>query len=455
MEQPIKKNDVLEVTIADLTYEGMGVAKIDHFPIFIENALPEEVVAIKVVKVLKKFAFGIVTEFIKKSPYRVEADKKMLQTGIAPLQHLAYDQQLLFKKEQVKNVLSKIAKMPEVPVEDTLGMTQPFGYRNKVSIPIRQIEGQLTPGFFRKNSHNFIPMTDVFIQDPAINEALEKIVAILNQFGVKGYNEEKHHGFMRHIIIRRGHYTKQMMIVFVTNKAKFFQGEEIAKKVAEALPEVVSIMQNINTEVTNVILGNETKKLYGQDYYEDQLLGKTYRISAPSFFQVNTLQTEKLYETAINFAGFKKSDVVIDAYCGIGTIGLSFAEKVEHVFGVEVVKEAVADARINAVINGIENTTYKTGSAEHVMEKWQEQGIKPSVIVVDPPRKGLAESFIKESIAMSPEKIVYISCNPATLARDLVLFNDGGYNIKKVQPVDLFPQTTHVETVVLMSRVDK
>lgn len=448
---PVKKNDVLEVTIEDLSYEGLGVAKLDRFPIFVENALPKEVVQIKIVKVVKKFAFAIVLEYIKTAENRVEADKKLLQTGIAPLQHLAYEDQLIFKQKQVKNALEKIAKMPEVPVSKTIGMEKPFGYRNKAQVPVRRIEGQLKTGFFRKNSHDLIPITDFYIQNPKIDEALQVVVAILQGFNVKAYNEEQHEGFLRHIIIRYGHYSHEMMVILVTRKDKFFKGETIAKKIAEELPEVVSVIQNVNEDKTNVILGKVNHVLYGKESYRDTLLGNTYEISAPSFYQVNTEQTEKLYETAIDFADVKAHDVVVDAYCGIGTIGLSLAKKVAQVYGVEVVPEAIADAKRNALINGIDNVTYKVGKAEEVMAKWQDKKIKPSVVMVDPPRKGLAESFIDATIAMKPEKIVYVSCNPATFARDVALFKEkGGYDLQKVQPVDLFPQTTHVECVGLL-----
>lgn len=453
---PVKKNDVLEVTIEDLSYEGLGVAKLGRFPIFVENALPEEIVNIKIVKVLKKFAFAIVLDYVKKAKNRVEADKKLLQTGIAPLQHLAYEDQLIFKQKQVKKALEKIANLPEVPVLNTLGMEKPFGYRNKAQVPVRKIEGELKTGFFRKNSHDVIPMTDFYIQEPKIDEALQKVVEILQSFNVKAYNEAQHEGFLRHIIIRYGHYSHEMMVILVTRKDKFFRGEIIAKKIAEAIPEVVSVMQNVNEDKTNVILGKVNHVLYGKETYRDTLLGNTYEISAPSFYQVNTKQTEKLYETAIDFADLKADDIVVDAYCGIGTIGLSLAKKVAKVYGVEVVPEAIADAKKNALLNDIENVTYQVGKAEDVMKKWQEKNIKPNVVMVDPPRKGLAESFIDATIAMNPEKIVYVSCNPATFARDVALFKEkGGYELEKMQPVDLFPQTTHVECVGLLSKKKK
>ena len=430
----------------------MGVAKIDGYPLFIENALPGERVEVLVVKAGNKFGYGKVEKWLTESPDRQPLkDNRLLRTGIAPLAHLNYEQQLLFKQKQVENVMSKIAKMPEVNILPTIPMENPIGYRNKAQIPVRRIDGRLATGFYKKNSHELVEIEDYYIQDPAIDEAIKRVRDILQRFQVRGYNEAKNEGQIRHIIIRRGHYSHEMMVVLVTRKEKFFKGKEIASIIHEELPEVVSVVQNINEEKTNVILGDKEKVLYGRSYIEDQLLGKTYRISSKSFYQVNTEQTEKLYQTAIEFAALQKEDTVIDAYSGLGTIGLSLADKVKEVYGMELVPEAIEDAQFNALTNKIENAHYEVGKAETVMKKWQDKGIKPSVIVVDPPRKGLDARFIASAIDMAPAKLVYISCNPATFARDAKLFAESGYEVKKVQPVDLFPQTHHVELVALLA----
>lgn len=455
-QYPVEKNQVLEATIIDLSHEGMGIAKVDGYPLFVENALTDEVVELKVLKVGNKFGFGKVMKFIKESPDRQTVENEnLLRTGIAPLSHLSYEKQLAFKQKQVENVLTRVAKMPEINVLPTLGMEQPFGYRNKAQIPIRKIEGKLTTGFYRKNSHQLVAIEDFYIQDPVIDQAILTIRNILERFNIKAYNEEANEGFLRHIIIRRGHYSHEMMVVLVTRKPKFFKGVEIANIIHEELPEVVSVVQNVNEEKTNVILGSAEKVLFGKDSIEDQLLGKTYRISSKSFYQVNTQQAEVLYQTAFELADLKASDVVIDAYAGIGTIGLSVADKVDHVYGMETIKEAVDDARENAKLNDIENATYLVGKAEKIMTQWAREGIAPNVIFVDPPRKGLEQSFIDAACEMNPEKIVYISCNPATMARDLIHFAELGYTTDTVQPVDLFPQTAHVETVCLLVKIDK
>ncbi|EOS7827321.1 23S rRNA (uracil(1939)-C(5))-methyltransferase RlmD [Enterococcus hirae] len=448
----VKKNERYTLDIIDLSYEGMGVAKIDGYPLFIENALPGERVEVLVVKVGNKFGYGKVEKWLTESPDRQPLkDNRLLRTGIAPLAHLNYEQQLLFKQKQVENVMSKIAKMPEVDILPTIPMENPVGYRNKAQIPVRRMDGRLATGFYKKNSHELVEIEDYYIQDPAIDEAIKRVRDILQRFQVRGYNEAKNEGQIRHIIIRRGHYSHEMMVVLVTRKEKFFKGKEIASIIHEELPEVVSVIQNINEEKTNVILGDKEKVLYGRSYIEDQLLGKTYRISSKSFYQVNTEQTEKLYQTAIEFAALQKEDTVIDAYSGIGTIGLSLADKVKEVYGMELVPEAIEDAQFNALTNKIENAHYEVGKAETVMKKWQDKGVKPSVIVVDPPRKGLDARFIASAIDMAPAKLVYISCNPATFARDAKLFAESGYEVKKLQPVDLFPQTHHVELVALLA----
>ena len=448
-KQFVKKNERYTLDIIDLSYEGMGVAKVDGYPLFIENALPGERVEVLVLKAGNKFGYAKVEKWLTESPDRQPLkDNRLLRTGIA---HLIYEKQLEFKQKQVENVMNKIAKMPDVEILPTIGMENPVGYRNKAQIPVRRIDGRLATGFYKKNSHDLVEIEDYYIQDPAIDEAIQCVREILQRFQVRGYNEAKNEGQIRHIIIRRGHYSHEMMVVLVTRKEKFFKGKEIAAVIHEEIPEVVSVIQNINEEKTNVILGDKEKVLFGRSYIEDQLLGNTYRISSKSFYQVNAEQTEKLYQTAIEFADLKKEDVVIDAYSGIGTIGLSLAAQVKQVYGMELIPEAIEDAQFNALTNKIENAHYEVGKAEIVMKKWQEKGIKPSVIVVDPPRKGLDSHFIESTVGMSPEKIIYISCNPATFARDAKLFADSGYEVRKVQPVDLFPQIHHVELVALIT----
>lgn len=453
---PVNKNEQHTVTIEDLTFEGMGVAKINGYPLFIEDALPGEKAEVKIHKTGKTYGYAKVMNRLTSSKDRVPLkNRSYTRAGIAPLQHMSYAAQLAFKKKQVANVMQRIARMPEVPVLDTMGMEEPWGYRNKAQVPVRKVEGLLTTGFFRKNSHDLIPMEDFYIQDPKIDEAIIAVRDIMREYGVKPYNEKDNTGNLRHIVVRRGYHTGEMMIVLVTRTAKLFPTSKIIPAIQEALPEVVSIVQNVNPRGTNVILGEEAIVLYGEDKYRDELMGNTFEISHRSFYQVNPLQTEKLYQTVLDFAAMTGEETVIDAYCGIGTITLALAKKAKEVYGIEIVEMAVEDAKRNAALNGVENVTYQLGAAEEVMLKWAVEERTADLLVVDPPRKGLEGQFIDAVLEMKPSKMVYVSCNPATLARDLALLAEGGYNVEKIQPVDLFPQTNHVECVALMSRVEK
>ncbi|MHC5226828.1 23S rRNA (uracil(1939)-C(5))-methyltransferase RlmD [Enterococcus sp. LJL99] len=450
---PVKKNETIEVEIIDLTHEGMGVAKIDGYPLFIENALPGEKMEIKVLKTGKSFGYGKVLNVLKSSEDRVPVkDQNFTKVGISPLQHLAYGAQLNFKTNQVKNLMQRVAKLPDVPVLDTIGMSNPWGYRNKAQIPVRKINDQLQTGFFRKNSHDLISLEHFYIQDPKIDEAIIKIRDIMRKYGVKPYNESDNTGNLRHIVVRRGYYTGEMMVVLITRTPKLFPTSKIIPDILAALPEVVSIVQNVNPKKTNVIFGDETILLHGEDKMIDTIFDLKFEISARSFYQVNPIQTEVMYNKVKEFAALTGEEIVVDAYCGIGTIGLTLAKEAKQVYGIEVIEEAVKNAESNAKLNGIENATFTSGLVEEVLPRMLEQEIKPDVVIVDPPRKGLEASLIDTLIETKPQRIVYVSCNPATLARDIALLVEGGYEAKEIQPVDNFPQTTHIESVTLLER---
>ena len=449
----VQKNDIVDAEIIDLSHEGAGITRVDGLVFFVENALPGERIRMRVLKVKKNSGFGKVEEYLSTSPDRnMDLDVAYLRTGIADFGHLAYSQQLKFKRKQVVDNLYKIAGLKDVEVAETLGMEDPVAYRNKAQVPVRRVNGQLETGFFRKHSHDLMPIEDFYIQDKEIDKLLLFVRDLLRRFDIKPYDEVERTGLIRNLVVRRGHYTGQIMLVLVTTRPKIFCIEQMIEQIVEAFPSVVSILQNINEENTNAIFGPTFRTLYGQDTIEDQMLGNSYAISAQSFYQVNTVMAEKLYQTAIDFSDLTAEDVVIDAYSGIGTIGLSFAKSVKAVYGVEVIEQAVEDAKKNAQLNGITNAHFVADTAERAMAKWSKEGIKPSALIVDPPRKGLTESFIKASAAMQPKKITYVSCNPATMARDIKLYQELGYQLTKVQPVDLFPQTHHVECVVLLQR---
>ena len=447
----LKKNDIVEVEIVDLTHEGSGVAKVDGLVFFVENALPSEKILMRVLKVNKKIGFGKVEEYLVQSLHRnQDLDLAYLRSGIADLGHLSYPEQLKFKTKQVKDSLYKIAGIADVEVAETLGMENPVKYRNKAQVPVRRVNGVLETGFFRKNSHYLMPLEDFFIQNPVIDEVVVALRDLLRRYDLKPYDEKEQSGLIRNLVVRRGHYSGQIMVIFVTTRPKIFRVEQLIEQLIKQFPEIVSVMQNINDQNTNAIFGKEWRTLYGQDFITDQMLGNDFQIAGPAFYQVNTQMAEKLYQTAIDFADLREDDVVIDAYSGIGTIGLSVAKHVKEVYGVEVIPEAVENSQKNASLNGITNAHYVCDTAENAMKNWLKEGIQPTAILVDPPRKGLTESFIKASAQTGANLIAYISCNVATMARDIKLYQELGYELKKVQPVDLFPQTHHVECVSLL-----
>ncbi|MFD1886734.1 23S rRNA (uracil(1939)-C(5))-methyltransferase RlmD [Paenibacillus wenxiniae] len=341
-----------------------------------------------------------------------------------------------------------------IRVLPTLGMTEPWRYRNKAQVPIGQQDGQLVGGFYARGSHRIIDMQSCLIQDSRNDELVNKVKAIGQELHIQPYNEETGEGILRHVVVKIGFATNEMMIVLVTNGERLPRKREWIERIRAEMPQVVSICQNINTKQTNVIFGDETRTLWGRDVIHDYIGDVKFAISARSFYQVNPVQTEVLYEKAVQYAGLTGKETVIDAYCGIGTISLFLAQHAKRVYGVEIVKEAIEDARKNAELNGMTNVEFEVGASEDVIPRWKEQGITPDVIVVDPPRKGCDPRLLETIIQMQPERVVYVSCNPSTLARDLQVLEEGGYRTVEVQPVDMFPHTVHVESVAEMQRRD-
>ncbi|MFV2046807.1 23S rRNA (uracil(1939)-C(5))-methyltransferase RlmD [Metabacillus sp. YM-086] len=450
IQAPVMKNEYYDVTFEDLTHEGAGVAKVEGFPIFVENALPDERAKIKVIKVNKGFAFGRLIELHEQSKNRIDAPCPIYsQCGGCQLQHLSYEGQLDFKRKQVEQVLARIGKLDlnQVTVHPTLGMENPWNYRNKAQVPVGEREGGLVAGFYQKRSHDIIDMERCLIQQAENDDVVQAVKTICEKHGIRAYNEEKHKGWLRHIMVRYGLVTKEIMVVFVTRTADFPHKNEVITEITNQLPQVKSVVQNINNKKTNVIFGDETNVLWGEEYIYDKIGDVKFAISARSFYQVNPEQTKVLYEKALEYAELTGEEFVIDAYCGIGTISLFLAQKAKRVFGVEIVPEAIEDAKRNAELNGISNAEFAVGEAEVVIPEWYKQGNQADVIVVDPPRKGCDEALLKTILDMKPKKVVYVSCNPGTLARDLQVLELGGYKTVEVQPVDMFPHTTHVECV--------
>ncbi|MBA4538351.1 23S rRNA (uracil(1939)-C(5))-methyltransferase RlmD [Bacillus aquiflavi] len=448
---PVEKNQYVDAVFEDLTHDGAGVAKIDGYPIFVPSGLPGERAKVKVIKVNKGYAIGRLIEIYEQSPARVEAACPIYkQCGGCQLQHLQYGEQLKWKEKHVRDVIERIGKLKDVKIHPTLGMSDPWRYRNKAQVPIGEREGGLIAGFYQKRSHEIIEMDECFIQQQKNDNTVQTVKQICQRYGISAYDEDKNKGILRHIIVRHGFKTGEVMIVFITRTENLPYKKELINDIITRIYGVKSIIQNINGKRTNVILGKETKVLWGREVIYDYIGNVKFVISARSFYQVNPEQTKVLYEKALQYAQLSGEETVIDAYCGIGTISLFLAEKAKKVYGVEIVPEAIEDANRNAKLNQITNVEFAVGAAETVIPKWYKQGVQADVLVVDPPRKGCDEALLETIVNMKPKRVVYVSCNPATLARDLRILEDGGYKTSEIQPVDMFPQTGHVECVALI-----
>ncbi|MBS4220558.1 23S rRNA (uracil(1939)-C(5))-methyltransferase RlmD [Bacillus sp. FJAT-49711] len=453
IQAPVNKNDYIDVIFEDLTHDGNGVAKVDGYPLFVPNGLPGEKAKIKVIKLNKGYGFGRLIELYEESKYRVEPVCPIYkECGGCQLQHLSYEGQMMAKEKQVRDVLERIGKLENVPVHPALGMDEPWRYRNKSQVPIGEHEGGLIGGFYQRRSHDIIDMEKCLIQMEQNDVILQRVKEICSKYGVKAYNEQTHKGTLRHVMARTGKKTGEMMIVLITRTIDLPNRKQIVEEIVKAIPGVKSIVQNVNTKRTNVIFGDQTTVLWGEEVIYDYIGDIKFAISARSFYQVNPDQTKVLYDKALEYANLSGEETVIDAYCGIGTISLFLAQKAKKVYGVEIVPEAIEDAKRNAELNGIANVEFAVGEAETVIPDWYKQGIQADVLVVDPPRKGCDQALLDTVINMKPKKVVYVSCNPATLARDLRILEDGGYKTVEVQPVDMFPQTMHVECVAWIQR---
>lgn len=453
---PVGKNEYVELHIDGLSHEGLGVGKYKGFTLFVKRALPGETVRAKVVKLKKQYGYARLMEILKPSPARVTPPCSIYKyCGGCQLQHLSYEEQLRQKRQIVMDNLERIGglDLDNIIVHPTLGMETPWRYRNKAQVPIGERDGGLIGGFYRQGSHEIIDMQECLIQHEANDQVIQKVKEIAGSLGIPAYDELEHKGLLRHVVAKYGFATDQLMVVLVTNGRTIPRQAELIEELTRSFPNLKSIVQNVNTRRTNVIFGEETKVLWGDSYIYDQIGDIRFAISPQSFYQVNPVQTKVLYDTALAYANLQGEETVIDAYCGIGTISLFLAQKARKVFGVEVVPQAIEDAKRNARLNHITNVEFVLGEAETIIPEWKAQGMTADVICVDPPRKGCDPALLEAIIAMRPKRVVYVSCNPSTLARDLNILTEGGYEVQEVQPVDMFPQTAHVETVVLMSRL--
>lgn len=454
MSAPVKKNDRLVVHIEDLTHDGAGVAKVESYPLFIQGGLPNESAEVHVLKTLKNYGFAKIVDIKEPSPDRVAAPCPIFdQCGGCQLQHLSYEGQLKWKQNMVENVMKRIGKI-EVPVLPVKGMDNPWHYRNKAQIPFGMNGDVPIAGFYKTKSHHIVDTNRCLIQGEEADAILEGLKPKLWSLGLTPYDEISKRGILRHVVVRKARTTEEVMVVLVTKGKKIPEKEAIIKTIIELIPNVKSIMQNINSQDTNVIFGNDTLLLWGKEVIEDFIGDVRFEISARSFYQVNPVQTEVLYDQALDYAALTGNETVIDAYCGIGTISLFMAKKAKMVMGVEIVPQAIADAKRNAEINNLTNTFFEAGPAEEVIPRWYKEGKNADVLMVDPPRKGCDEALLTTILEQKPRKVVYVSCNPATLARDLRILEDGGYKTQQVQPVDMFPHTAHCEAVAWLELAD-
>lgn len=449
-----RKNDLVTLEIEDCGIDGEGIGKADGFTVFVKDAVIGDTVTAKIIKAKKNYGYGRLMEVLKPSPYRVEPKCEFArQCGGCQLQALSYDQQLVFKTNKVKGHLERIGGFTDIPMEPIIGMDELFHYRNKAQFPVgRNKEGKIVTGFYAGRTHNIIENRDCALGVAENKEVLDRVIAHMEKYGIEPYNEATGKGLVRHVLIRYGYFTKEVMVCLILNGNKIPKEEQLVKSLCE-IPGMTSITINVNKKHSNVILGEEIRLLWGQEYITDRIGDISYQISPLSFYQVNPMQTQKLYAKALEYADLHGQETVWDLYCGIGTISLFLAQKAKFVRGVEIVPAAIENAKENAKLNGLENTEFFVGKAEEVLPReYKKNGVYADVIVVDPPRKGCDETLLETMVEMNPERIVYVSCDSATLARDLKYLCERGYELRKVCPVDQFGMTVHVETVVLLSK---
>ena len=449
---PVRRGQVYEIRIERLGTSGEGVGRYENFTVFVPQALPNERVLTVIEEVKKTYARGRIQKILQESPARVTPLCEIYdECGGCQLQHLSYEEQLHAKRAQVVDALTHIGKLPQILVNETLRADAPWNYRNKMQFPIGLHKGRLVVGCFAQGSHRIINTENCHIQRSANNELANTVREVAEKLHIPVYNEDTHKGILRHIVGRVGR-GNELMAVIVTATKQLPRAKDFVRLLRERLPHLVSVHQNIQTYRNNVIMGRDTELLWGRPTILDTLGRLNFHISPRSFFQVNTRQAERLYEQALTYADLHGTETVIDAYCGTGTITLFLAQKARKVYGIEIVQPAILDARKNARDNHVKNVEFIVGDATAVMPALYKQGIRPDVVVVDPPRAGCTETVLRTFANMKPQRIVYVSCNPATLARDLAILKDLGYITQEVQPVDLFPQTSHVENVALLMR---
>ena len=449
-----RKNDILTLDIEDCGVDGEGIGKADGFTVFVKDAVIGDRIKAKIIKAKKNYGYGRLMEVITPSPYRVKpACSIARQCGGCQIQALSYEEQLKFKEKKVRGHLERIGGFKDLEMEPIMGMEEPYHCRNKAQFPVgKNKDGKIITGFYAGRTHSIIENRDCILGVKQNKDVLDCVIGHMEKYHIQPYDETTGKGLVRHIMIRYGFHTDQIMVCLILNGDKLPAEKALVESLCE-IPGMTSITINVNKKRNNVILGNQLRLLWGQSYITDSIGNVSYQISPLSFFQVNPIQTEKLYGKALEYAGLTGNETVWDLYCGIGTISLFLAQRAKFVRGVEIVPQAIDNARENAKINGIENVEFFVGKAEEVLPReYDKNGIYADVIVVDPPRKGCDEALLNTILKMKPERVVYVSCDSATLARDLKILCAEEYELKRVSTTDMFPQSTHVETVVLLSQ---
>ena len=450
----IEKNKIYTVEIEDLGNSGEGIGKIDDFTIFVTGGIPGEVVKVKIRTLKKNYGIGEIIETIYTSKNRVDPKCNLFGIcGGCQIMHIDYDEQLEIKRNKVKQVLSGIGKI-DAKVNPTIGMENPYEYRNKAQFPVGRKNNKAIMGCYKMRSHEIVDTDYCHIQAPGNEKIFKVIKQFIDEFNITIYNEGKGTGLIRHVMTKVGFETGEVMVVLMTNGREIPYKNKLIEMLKQNVKGLKSVVQNINTKDTNVVLGDETIVLYGEDKIVDYIGDLKFNISSKSFYQANPVQTKILYEKTLEYANLTGDEVVFDIYCGIGTISLFLAGKAKEVHGVEIVEAAIEDAKENADMNNINNAEFHVGRAEEIVPKLYKEGFRADVVVVDPPRKGCDESVLQTIINMEAERVVYVSCNSSTLARDLAYLSENGYKTIEVQPVDMFPQTTHIECVALIQKME-
>ena len=450
---PVAIGRMYDVSICDLSHDGLGIARIEGFLVFVKDALPGERVVARITNVKKNYGHADAIDKINRAAARITPLCSVFEEcGGCQIQHLDYPSQLEFKKNIVIRNMQKFAKIENPPVLDVIGPNDPWRYRNKTQVPFGiNANGEIVAGFYKSRSHEIIDLSCCHVQTRVADEIIAAVKKCACEFGLPPYNESQNEGVLRHVVIRIGFKTDQIMVIFVTKTPYLPHKKLLCQHLTSQFPNIKSIAHNVNPHVTNVIFGDETNTICGEDYIADSLDGLDFLISPRSFYQVNPVQAEVMYKLVVDYANINADDIVFDAYCGIGTITLFLARTGAMVYGVEIVPDAISDARKNARINGFDNVNSEIGASEVVIGRLISEGIKPDVIVVDPPRKGCAIALLEAIVGAKPERVVYVSCDCATLARDVKILEEGGYKLRIVQPIDMFPQTSHVETVSVLT----